>query len=252
MAAFVVVGLAVLMFGASRWRAGQPRFRVDPGSITVDAMPAWADGELAVTIARRLGAALGPPASLARSEDIDRWARVLDGDPWVERVVEARGQFPYRASMALVLRRPVMSVDGILWSADGWALGEGGTTVEPVPLTYEGPLTDGALLECAAACDEIRTARNDLLRDGLRLERVGVSDGGYVVFGCEGGAQIVWGRSTRYHEMAQHDWPVEGRIDHIREAVLLDPGLANTARIDVYLDRLRIVPAPTEEARGGR
>ncbi len=252
MAFFIVGGLLLLMFGASRWRAAHPRFRVDPGAIAIDVLPSWADEGLAVTIARRLGAALGPPASLTSADDLDAWKSALAADPWVERVVASQERFPYRASVALVLRRPVMDVEGILWSADGWALGAGVTSIEPVPLVYDGPLDDDAILECAAACEEIRAARSELLASGLRLVWVGVSDGGYVVFISSEGTEIVWGRSTRYHEMARHDWPVEGRLDHIREALARDPGLRSTVRIDVYLDRLRIQPGPPPEVRGGR
>lgn len=251
-ATLVVGGLLALMFGADRWRTSNPRFRVDPGAIAIEALPAWADDELAVTIARCLGVGLGPPASLATDDDLAVWRAALAADPWVEQVVDARGVFPYRAQVELVLRRPVIDVGGVLWSADGVPLGEGTTTVEPVPLVYQGQADEAAVLECAAAADEVRPYRLELLAAGVRLVAVGLDSDGFVVFVTDNGAEIGWGRSTRYHPMARHDWPISGRIEHIAEALALDPGLERTARIDVYLDRLRIRPRPDGEPRGGR
>lgn len=251
-AAVVVGGLLLLVFGAHGWRSSHPRFRVDPGAIVVEQLPEWADDRLAVTIARRLGSGLGPPASLAEADDLEAWRAALAADPWVAEVTDLEGLFPYRARTRLVLRRPVIDVDGVLWSADGYALGEGATGVEPVPLAYEGPLDDEALLECAAACEEVLDARTAWLAEGLRLVAVGIDADGHVVFRTAGGTEIAWGRSTRYHPMSRHDWPVAGRIEHVEAALARDPGLERTARIDVYLDRLRIVPAAGGAARGGR
>ncbi len=243
----LILAVVALLLTAEGRMEANPRFRVDPLVYAFE-RPEWLPEALAADIAWDVGTGLGPPASLLDADDLSRWhAQVAGLSPWIEAVPSVEPRFPYRAALRLVLRRPVLELQGQLVSADGTVLGPAARGVLPSPLLLrDGDLDIDAaqFVECAASAGELLPYRAELVARGLDFTDVRVSQDGLVVFGSTAGVDVVWGRSTRYHQMARHDLPPARRIELLHEALDHRPRLEGVGRVDIYLDKLRVHPGP--------
>jgi hypothetical protein len=244
----VMLGLVLTLAVVARnAMARSDRFQVDPGWVSVQALPAWLAEEEAERLALDIAAGLEGPVELMDREELDLWKRqALAASPWVASVTEVAGRFPYQADVRLRLRRPVMSLDdGRLVTRDGVRLsGVSASGVWPPPIAYAGQPRDEAVAECAAAAHDLLPFRDELDRLGVVLKHASLDGQGMVTFITPGGVRIQWGRSSRASRFAAYDLPAAGRVANLRDVLDHHPRLGGLSEVHLWYDRPHVVPGP--------
>ncbi len=238
----LLLGLALVVLRARQQLQREPEFTVDPSRVQLVGRPAWMPEAVAAGLATGIAAHVAGSASLLREDEL-KWlsAAVLASSPWIEAVEQVEPRWPGQAEIRVRLRQPVLAVEGdILLAADGRVLGFGPLALAPAPLQLAGPPRDEAVLDCAAASDEVRPFRPALEDAGVRLVSVRPDLNDTLTFITDAGVELCWGRARRASRLAYLDIAPVQRIEHLRQVLIDFPGLQGVRRVELWLDRPQV------------
>ncbi|MBM3984393.1 MAG: hypothetical protein FJ296_01680 [Planctomycetes bacterium] len=240
--ALLLLGLLLVALRARQQLQRAPEFVVDPSRVQLVGRPAWMPEPVAAGVAGGIAARVAGSASLLHEDEL-KWlsAAVLASSPWVEAVEQVEPRWPGQAEIRVRLRRPVLAVEGdILLAADGRVLGLGPVMLSPTPLQLQGPLSDAAVLDCAAAAGEVLPFRPALEEAGVRLVAVRPDLNDTLTFVTDAGVELCWGRARRASRLAYLDIDPAQRIEHLRQVLIDFPGLQTVRRVELWLDRPQV------------